>query len=91
VIDANSGFFASAWAGRAHDIGDKDGKAVMAAAGNEIATLSEGETARIQALGDTVIENWIAEVTSKGLDGATLVEDASAAVTVTRDVSGREY
>jgi TRAP-type C4-dicarboxylate transport system substrate-binding protein len=91
VIDANSGFFASAWAGRAHDIGDKDGKAVMAAAGNEIATLSESETARIQGLGDTVIENWIAEVTSKGLDGATLVEDARAAVAVTRDVSGREY
>lgn len=91
VIDANSGFFASAWAGRAHDIGDKDGKAVMAAAGNEIATLSESETARIQGLGDTVIENWIAEVTSKGLDGTTLVEDARAAVAVTRDVSGREY
>ncbi|MEQ9694539.1 TRAP transporter substrate-binding protein [Shimia sp. SDUM112013] len=87
VIDANSGFFASAWAGRAHDTGDKVGKDVMTAAGNEIAVLNEAETARIQELGDVVTQNWIAEMTKKGLDGATLVEDARAAVQITRDSS----
>jgi TRAP-type C4-dicarboxylate transport system substrate-binding protein len=91
VIDANSGFFASAWAGRAHDTGDRDGKQVMTDAGNEIATLSEEETARIKALGDEVIAEWIADVSRKGLDGAALIDDARAAVQVTRDVSGREY
>ena len=91
VIDANSGFFASAWAGRAHDTGDKVGKQVMSDAGNEIATLSEAETARIQALGDEVIAEWVENVSSKGLDGAALIDDARAAVQVTRDASGREY
>ena len=41
VIDANSGFHASALAGRAHDTGDVEGKDLMSSDGNEIATLSE--------------------------------------------------
>lgn len=88
VIDANSGFYTSAWAGRAHDIGDVEGRAAMAAAGNEIATLSEAETARIKALGDQVIAEWIAEMNAKGLDGAQLISDARAAVQVTRAPEG---
>lgn len=76
VIDANSGMFASAWAGRAHDTGDAEGRAAMEAAGNEIAEISEAETARIRALGEEVTEEWVAEVTAKGLDGAGLVQDA---------------
>ena len=84
VIDANSGMFASAWAGRAHDTGDVDGKGLMQADGNEIATLSEAETARITTLGDKVIADWIADITRKGLDGAQLIEDARAAVAETR-------
>jgi TRAP-type C4-dicarboxylate transport system substrate-binding protein len=80
VIDANSGRMTSAMAGKAHDTGDVDGRAVMAADGNEIAELSPEETARIEALGDEVVAEWIAEVSAKGLDGAALVEDAQAAV-----------
>ncbi|MEO0487843.1 MAG: TRAP transporter substrate-binding protein [Pseudomonadota bacterium] len=83
VIDANSGFAASALAGAAHDTGDVVGRELMAAAGNEIAEISGAETARIAALGETVIAEWIAEMTSKGLDGAALVADARAAVQVT--------
>jgi TRAP-type C4-dicarboxylate transport system substrate-binding protein len=78
VIDANSGMFASAWAGRAHDTGDAEGRAAMAEAGNEIAEISPEETARMRALGEEVTAEWIAEVTAKGLDGAALVEDARA-------------
>jgi len=85
VIDANSGFATSAMAGHAHDTGDVEGKQLMADDGNEIATLSEEETARIRVLGDEVIAEWIADMNSKGLDGAALVEDARAAVQVTRD------
>ncbi|NSX54416.1 TRAP transporter substrate-binding protein [Parasulfitobacter algicola] len=84
VIDANSGFMASAWAGRAHDIGDVDGKARMTEAGNQIAEISADETAKIKALGDQVISEWISDVTRKGLDGAGLIADAQAAVQVTR-------
>ncbi|MEL6914562.1 MAG: TRAP transporter substrate-binding protein [Pseudomonadota bacterium] len=83
VIDANSGLMASAWAGRAHDTGDVVGREAMAAAGNEIAVMSEAETARIAALGDVVISDWVAEMASKGLDGQMLVEDARAAVAST--------
>ena len=84
VIDANSGLMASAWAGRAHDEGDAVGRQVMVDAGNEIATLTEEVTAEIAALGAQVTEEWIAEMTAKGLAGAGLVADARAAVQVTR-------
>lgn len=84
VIDANSGLMASAWAGRAHDTGDVVGRDKMAAAGNQIATLDEDQTARIQALGEEVIAEWIADMNGKGLDGAKLVEDARAAVAATQ-------
>ncbi|MBY6201883.1 TRAP transporter substrate-binding protein [Maritalea mobilis] len=76
VIDANSGMMASAWAGRAHDIGDADGRAAMAAAGNQIATLSEDVTEEIRALGEDVTQAWIDDVSARGLDGAALVEAA---------------
>ncbi|MCT4558344.1 MAG: TRAP transporter substrate-binding protein [Pelagimonas sp.] len=80
VIDANSGLETSGWAGRAHDIGDADGKAKMQASGNQIAELSETETAKIRALGDQVIAEWIVDMDGKGLSGAQLVEDARAMV-----------
>lgn len=84
VIDANSGEFASAWAGRAHDEGDVVGKEVMSNAGNEIGVISAEETARIKALGEQVTAEWIADATAKGLDGALLVKDAQAFVAETR-------
>jgi TRAP-type C4-dicarboxylate transport system substrate-binding protein len=83
VIDANSGAMASAWAGRAHDTGDADGKAAMIASGNQIATLSIAETDRIKALGEQVTAEWIVEANKKGLDGAALVADAQRAVAET--------
>ncbi len=80
VIDANSGAMAAAWAGRAHDTGDADGKNVLEASDNVAGLISEAETARIMALGDDVTAEWIAEATAKGLDGQALVEDARAFV-----------
>lgn len=80
IIDANSGMMASMWAGRAHDTGDIVGRDLMAADGNEIATLSEDETASIMALGDSVTSQWITEMNDKGYDGAALVAAAQAAV-----------
>jgi TRAP-type C4-dicarboxylate transport system substrate-binding protein len=80
VIDANSGAMASAWAGRAYDMGDDWGRQSMVDAGNEIATLSDAETGKIKALGDEVIAEWIADLDGKGYAGAQLVEDARAFV-----------
>lgn len=80
VIDANSGEMASAWAGRAHDTGDKDGRAAMEAAGNTLAVISPEQTARMQALGEEVVADWIVEAGKKGLDGQLLIDDARAMV-----------
>ncbi|UWQ18496.1 TRAP transporter substrate-binding protein [Jannaschia sp. M317] len=80
VIDDNSGMMASAWAGRAHDIGDAEAKLVIEATDNQIAEMSTEATAEIIALGEEVTAEWIVEMTEKGLDGAALVADAQAAV-----------
>ena len=56
------------------------GRDLMAADGNAIAELSEDETARIKALGETVTAEWIAEMDAKGFDGAALVAAAQEAV-----------
>ena len=80
VIDANSGMMASRWAGRAHDTGDVEGRDLMAADGNQIAELSEDQTARIIAVGTEVTLDWIAEMDAKGYDGAALVAAAQTAV-----------
>ena len=84
VIDANSGLMASRWAGKAHDTGDAVGRSVMEDAGNEIAVMSEDETARIKALGDKVRADWIAAMDAQGYDGAALVQDATDAMTAAR-------
>ena len=76
IIDANSGLMASMWAGRAHDTGDTEGRDLMEAAGNEIATLSEEETARFKEVGARVTAEWIADMDAKGYDGAALVKAA---------------
>lgn len=80
VIDANSGLMASRWAGRAHDTGDVEGRETMAAAGNQIAVMSEEQTAVLMELGREVTAEWIAEMDAKGFDGAALVAAAQAAV-----------
>ena len=80
VIDANSGMMASQWAGRAHDIGDIIGRDLMRADGNEIAELSDAETARIKLLGEDVTAAWISEMDAKGYDGVALVAAAQTAV-----------
>ncbi|GAA3860237.1 TRAP transporter substrate-binding protein [Celeribacter arenosi] len=80
VIDANSGLMASEWSGVAYDMGDEDGLVEIAASGNEIAVLSEEETAKIRALGEEVIAEWVAEMTAKGYPASALVQDARAAV-----------
>ncbi len=87
VIDANSGYDASVWAGQAHDQGDADGRAAMEASGNEIATLSEDVTAEIRAVGETVIEDWADEIAARGLNAQELLDDARAAVRITSEPS----
>jgi TRAP-type transport system periplasmic protein len=76
VIDDNSGPEVAALFGRAMDEVDVTGRAVAEKAGNAIVTLDAAETARWQEAAQQTTEDWIAEMSAKGIDGAALVEDA---------------
>ncbi len=78
VIDANSGIDASAWAGRAMDEGDTSAENLVTGTDNTIHVLSEDEVAKIKALGDAQIAEWIADANSKGMDGDAMVSDVRA-------------
>ncbi len=80
VIDANSGSEASAWAGRAMDMGDAPGLEVSRETGNAIYTLSDDDVAQMKTMTQPIIDTWIAEMTEQGLPAAQMVEDARALV-----------
>lgn len=76
VIDDNSGVEAARLAGRAMDEVDKIGLAKAQQAGNTIITLDDAETARWKEAATPVVDNWIAEMDGKGMNGAALAKDA---------------
>jgi len=80
VIDDNSGPEVAALFGRAMDEVDIIGKGVAEEAGNTLVTLDEAETARWQEVAEKTEQDWIAEMSAKGIDGAALVEDARARI-----------
>ncbi len=80
IIDNNSGVETSGWAGKAMDDGDALGEKVVIDRGNTVVTLDDGVVAELRTIGDKLTADWIAEVTSKGLDGAAMVADAQALV-----------
>ncbi|WP_424967287.1 TRAP transporter substrate-binding protein [Dinoroseobacter sp. S375] len=81
IIDANSGLEASAWAGRAMDQGDELGEGVVAGTDNKIHVLDDGTVSELRKIGDDLTAAWVAEMESKGLPGAAMVEDAKMFVT----------
>ena len=76
IIDANSGLEASGWAGRAMDEGDAKALAVTQDRGNEIHELSAETTEEIKSISSKLVDEWIAEMTGKGLDGQAMYDDA---------------
>ena len=80
IIDAHSGVEASGLAGLAMDTGDDAGEKVVTDRGNTVVTLDDGVVTELRAIGDKLTADWIAEVTSKGLDGAAMVADAQELV-----------
>lgn len=80
IIDANSGVEISGLAGLAMDTGDDAGEKVVMDRGNTIVTLDASVVDELKAIGDKLTQDWIAEVTAKGLDGAAMVADAKALV-----------
>jgi TRAP-type C4-dicarboxylate transport system substrate-binding protein len=80
VLDANSGLAASMWVGQVMDAGDAPGIEVAKKSGNRMIMLEEAEVERWKAAAAPLVEQWIAEVTAKGYDGAAMVADAKALI-----------
>jgi TRAP-type C4-dicarboxylate transport system substrate-binding protein len=80
VIDSNSGIETAAMFGRAMDEGDKVGREIAVKAGNRVIELDVHETERWRRTASTVESDWINEVKSKGIDGATLASEARALI-----------
>ncbi len=81
VIDDNSGKSAAEWVGRAWEE-DFEGKGqkVLDGAGVEQIELSPEEAAKFDAAAEKVVQRWVDEANSKGLDGQALVDRAREAV-----------
>lgn len=80
VIDANSGVEASAWAGRAMDEGDAKMKDLVSKTDNTIVMMSDEETAKIKAIADGQIVEWVASMDAAGLPGQAMLDDARALI-----------
>lgn len=80
VIDDNSGPDVAALFGRAMDEVDVIGRGVAEQAGNTLVTLDAAETARWQEIAEQTEQDWIAEMSAKGIDGAALAADARARI-----------
>lgn len=76
VIDDNSGEEFSAFAGAKMQEVDAPSREKAVAAGNNIITLSQAESAEWQAAAQPVYAEWIAEMKDKGIDGEALISEA---------------
>ncbi|PID62631.1 MAG: C4-dicarboxylate ABC transporter [Gammaproteobacteria bacterium] len=80
VIDANSGLEFSATAGRVMQEHDAPARDLAAERGNNIIALSEEQVAAWQAASQPVIDEWIADMDARGIDGQALVDEAKALI-----------
>lgn len=80
VIDANSGAEVSAWAGQVMHDADKPSREFAVERGNKMVTIDGEELERWRQAAQPVIDEWVAEMDGKGIDGAALIEKARAAI-----------
>lgn len=80
ILDAESGAKLSAFAGETMWGTDAGARQIALDAGNTITVLDDAEVARWKAAAQSVIERWIADMDSKGIDGAALIEQAKALI-----------
>jgi TRAP-type C4-dicarboxylate transport system substrate-binding protein len=74
VLDDNSGQEFAAFAGRTQAGADAPSRAL--AEGNNIITLDETEVERWKTAAQPVIDNWVAEMEAKGVNGQQLLDEA---------------
>ena len=80
IIDANSGVAIAAEVGAVWDGVEAAGIDAQTGTGGTVAQWDNAATADFQAIGDQVVSRWVDEVTATGIDGASLVDAARAAV-----------
>lgn len=81
ALDANSGMAAAEMAGKMWDAeAITVSNLVKARSGNTITLLDEAEAAKWRAATKPVIDAWVAQVKDKGLDGAKILADLTAAI-----------
>lgn len=80
VIDANTGAAIAERIGASWDEVENPGRTMQTEAGHTIAALSPESQVEFDARGQQVVDRWIAEMGSNGIDGAALVEAARAAI-----------
>ena len=80
IIDRHSGVEMARLFGRAMDEADVNGLRIAKESGNEVVEISLADKGKWVAAVQPVIDNWIAEMDAKGLDGKKLYEAAKAAI-----------
>lgn len=78
VIDANSGVEASAWAGQVWDGTIASGRKSATDRGNVVTVLSAAEYERWEKATEVVAQEWVKDLTAKGVDAKRLLDDAKA-------------
>ncbi len=76
VIDANSGLEFSVFAGTTMAAADGPARQIAVDNGNNIITVSEEDAAKWEEMARPVYDAWIADMETKGIDGAALIEEA---------------
>lgn len=80
VIDENAGAEFSAFAGKTQAEWDAPGRKIAVDMGNNIVTLPPEEVARWREAAQPVIDNWVKDMTAKGIDGQKLLDEARALI-----------
>lgn len=81
VIDANSGAAVSAWAGeKGFDSVVERNQKMATDRGNAMTALPDSELAKWIKASDEVDDQWVKEVSAKGVDGKALLQDARALI-----------
>ena len=76
VIDNNSGLALAKWAGQIWDGFEEPARKLAEEAGGEFHQLSGAELDAMKAIGETLVQEWIATANENGLDGEMLVQTA---------------
>ena len=80
ILDAESGLKLAGFAAEVMAERDKPGRDIAVENGTEFVELEPAEIARWKEKAQPVIDRWVADMNSKGIDGKALIEQARALI-----------